>query len=713
VWAAGVALLTLVGGLVPLIWNSHYYYSGDTSQGSYGNWYYLGTALRSGRWPTLEPSAWGAGNFIAEGQLGLYSPLSWLVALGSTVATDVVHFASAVKIAYLVVMALGVFLLARSYGVSDHWSAVAGVAVPLGGFTQYMDAPSWTTNLMVSALLPWAWWGIRRYARGRNPFAGLVAIYLLVTVGYVHGTIMLIVVLAGTLLEDGLRRDRRAVLRTVLLGAFGGLVATTVYLPGVLTSDVTQRDSNQIVNSGFMVLDVSGLAASILPTVRAQVIGWWGTFAPGPMAYVAWFVPLLVAVRWSQARLALRGTSAVVVSLVVALAFVLGPSNVGPLRYPMRLMPFVVLTTVLLTVILLDRAALARVDRSRVVTALAIVGSATYLSMVVVPEQWRIQAAVGTAVAVCLVIVMVVLSRHGAARAAVVVAAVSFGMLGVQHHYFDGRETSAAHDYPRALAEYQRPAAGAVNDGIVVGDPADLGPTDEVFDETLVANTWYLNPHVSMQNVYTTIFFAHHARLTCMTHVGATCPQLLDRLFEPEQTTEVPYVDLMSIDTVQILEPTFEEEDLEIPPPPEGWHVEGRTEDTLLWVRDEPVGPTGGPVWASEGTRVTVTGSSPERVTLHVDDVPAGGGEVLFSRLPWPGYTVTGGTLGEPLEGYLLRVEIPASSAGTDVVLSFRPPAWTVQVASLLLAGGLAVALVVTSAVVAVRRRRGAVSRPR
>jgi L-aminopeptidase/D-esterase-like protein len=118
-------------------------------------------------------------------------------------------------------------------------------------------------------------------------------------------------------------------------------------------------------------------------------------------------------------------------------------------------------------------------------------------------------------------------------------------------------------------------------------------------------------------------------------------------------------------------------------------------------------------VWASEGTRFTVEGSSPERVTLHVDDVPADGGEVVFSRLPWPGYTVTGGTLGDPLKGYLLRVEIPASSAGTDVVVTFRPPAWTVQMASLLLAGGLAVGLLVAGAVVAVRRRGGGLSRPR
>ena len=36
------------------------------------------------------------------------------------------------------------------------------VAAPLCGQAQYADWTSWANGLMATALLPWAWWGIRR-----------------------------------------------------------------------------------------------------------------------------------------------------------------------------------------------------------------------------------------------------------------------------------------------------------------------------------------------------------------------------------------------------------------------------------------------------------------------------------------------------------------------------------------------------------------------
>ena len=90
---------------------------------------------------------------------------------------------------------------------------------------------------MIWALLPWVWWALRRtMVRGANPLPALVLGYLLVTVGYVFGTIMLIVVLAGL---PGRRRaaprPRGACAGCSLSGVLLGLVAVTVYLPGVLT----------------------------------------------------------------------------------------------------------------------------------------------------------------------------------------------------------------------------------------------------------------------------------------------------------------------------------------------------------------------------------------------------------------------------------------------------------------------------------------------
>jgi hypothetical protein len=96
---------------------------------------------------------------------------------------------------------------------------------------------------------------------------------------------------------------------------------------------------------------------------------------------------------------------------------------------------------------------------------------------------------------------------------------------------------------------------------------------------------------------------------------------------------------------------------------------------------------------------------SKRTVRLHVDSTAADGGSVVLSRLAWPGYTVDGGTLADPLRDYLLRVDLPAGSTGTDVVVSFSPPGWTVELGALVVSVAGAV-LWGAAAGLGTRRRR-------
>lgn len=692
-WALATLAAVVVASIIPLIFNPTYYYAADTSQGSYGNWYHLGQELRSGNWPMLNPDVWGSGNYIAEGQMGLYNPLVWLIALGASLASDAVVYSSVVKITFLAVAALGTFLVARSYRVPPALSAFAGTLAPLGGFTLYMDAPSWSTNLMVWALLPWAWWGMLRALRGKSPLAVLCFSYLIVTTGYVHGTIMLLVLLVGFFVEAVVRRERRGIVSVLVVGTFAVLVALTVFLPGVLSAGVTSRDSDEVLNTGFLVLDGTGLASSIIPTVQAQVTGWWGAFAPGPIAYTAWALPLFLLMDSRRLRRLVPDAIPVLTLVGVVLVFVFGPSDVGPLRYPMRLMPFLTTGLVLLLVLVLARARRDSVTRRTVIAVAGIGLVATYLAIAQFPTHWRINLVGGLLVVGALL--GTIRLWFGASRVTRAVgplnAAVCFGivtsvaLVGVQHHYFDGRETSSANDYPGEVAEYQGAVAAGVNNGIVVGDPAAIGASSsEVFDETLVANTWYLNPHVEMQNVYTTIFFEELAATTCMNHVGATCPELLDALFERVEPTDRALVDLLSIDTIQLIKPSLEEDVSDAPPP--GWRLADEGRWTATWVREEPVGPAGGVVWADEGVTVDVVNRTATNVELRVDSVPSDGGEIVLSRLAWPGYRVSGAALSDPVDGFLLTVDVPGGSDGQTVVVTYRPPMWEVQVVSLVTA---------------------------
>jgi hypothetical protein len=79
-----------------------------------------------------------------------------------------------------------------------------------------------------------------------------------------------------------------------------------------------------------------------------------------------------------------------------------------------------------------------------------------------------------------------------------------------------------------------------------------------------------------------------------------------------------------------------------------------------------------------------------------VTSVGSRGGTITFSRLAWPGYSVQGAELVEPVSGTLVRVAVPAGSAGSTVTLRWDPPGWMIELSALataILAGVLWVVL--------------------
>jgi hypothetical protein len=114
VWAVAAVLVALAGNLLLLVQNPRYFFHGDT-QSAYLGWEYrLGEQLRAGHWPLIDLHAWASGNAVAEGQWGLFSPLVAAIGLLATTATNVLVFATVVKLALLCVGVLGTFVLAPS-----------------------------------------------------------------------------------------------------------------------------------------------------------------------------------------------------------------------------------------------------------------------------------------------------------------------------------------------------------------------------------------------------------------------------------------------------------------------------------------------------------------------------------------------------------------------------------------------------------------------
>ncbi len=693
----GAAALTVVLGLSALLLhNGRYFWNGDTPAAYYGWWYHLGDLVRHGRWATLDPHAWKAGNLAAEGQWALWDPLIIGLGLLATAVSKALVLATVVKIAVAAGGALGVFRLARSYGAASPAAYVAAVAAPMGGMTQYLDLPSWWAAQLIWALVPWVWWAVRRTSvHAANPLTALVLGYLLVTVGYVYGTIMLIVLLLACLVDTRIARDRSAFLKVLGIGALLGLVAVTVYLPGVLTASVTARSEGFYFGGKFST-DPLSLFAAVLPT----------SAVPGtsehlePYAYLVWFLPAIAWIDWRRLRAGWRPLGGLLFFFLVTLVIVDGLGQLGPLRWPLRLQPFLVEAVVVVLAVTWTRFGPARPSRRRLAVSLAWVAIAGLLSVYWTDSLWRSHLAAVGVVSAGLVLVWWLVRAGRPARAALAAGLVTLVVLGVQHAAYPDLPSPNRWP-PTDLAGFRAPLSGAVGDVMQVGASDSLLQTNPPGGDMLLGSAWYLNGH-SVQSTYTTINFLSYKNRYCAYYQGDTCGEALATLFSVEPTTGLRRVDLLGVSTLMLISQDFPERRLDHPP--SGWRVGARTTNTTLWVREQPLPGAGAVAWSSPGTSVSDVQIADTGTSFRVDAVPAAGGTVVLSLLAWPGYTTSVGSLSPPVDGYLVTVKVPASASGQVVHVGFHPPGWPLEVGAwvlALVAGGA------WSVVHAVRRRRG------
>jgi hypothetical protein len=698
--AAGLLVATALAAL--LLQDHRHFWYGDTPAAYYGWWYHLGDMVRHGQWSTIDPHAWKGGNLAAEGQWGLWSPLTIGIGLAATVVPSALGLATGVKIGLAVVGALGVFRLVRSYDAPPAVALVAAVVAPMGGMTQYLDVTSWAAAETIWALLPWVWWALRRtMLLGANPLPVLALGYLEVSVGYVYGTIMLIVVLLACLLDCWLARDRAAFLRVLASGALLGLVALTVYLPGVLTASVTSRSTGFHGFGGKFTTDPLAMFTSVLPTAALSE----GTSHVEPYLYVVWLLPVALWLDRRRARAGWRPLAGMLMVLAVTIVVVVGPSQIGPLRWPVRLEPFLVEAVVVSLAVCWSHFGLRRPSLRRLWWSLGWVGASALVSLLRAPSYWDAHVLGALVVGAGLAGVWW-LVREGRAGGAVACAVVfTLASLAVQHAYYP-RSPSPQRYAPSSVGSYRTPLAGAVGEVLQVGasEPVLQDPSAHRGD-LLNGSAWYLNPH-PVQSTYTTINFAAYKDRYCTYYQGDTCPALLKTLFTREPTTGKRRVDLLGVSTLLLIRADFGAHRLQHPPA--GWRVAATTPNTVLWVRLQPLPGAGAVAWTSPGTSVSSVDARDDGTSFRVTDVPASGGTVVLSLLDWPGYATDVGSLADPVDGYLVTVDLPPGSRGRVVHVDFQPPGWHLEL------GAWAVALVagagwsVASAVG--RRRRAAAS---
>ena len=421
-WPLVVVVATAVFAAIPKLVTTWFYQRGDTAVQFAPTWFHLGELTRDGVFPAwLDPNAWAGGNYAAEALFGIYDPLNIPVWLAMSAGGDLMTSMFLIKLCFMVLLALGTYLLCREYDAEAWAAASVAVALPFCGFTLFWDAGSWASGLIAFSYTPWVWFVLRRVMRGTaNPFWGFVVGALAVTQGNPYGVLALVVVGLGLVLEGLLdvdRTDRWAgVLKLVGVGACAALLLPLVFLPLLQTSDLTVRAFGALLGNTGKLQPVAGdfLQASnptAVPPIRAIT---------GPMTvpatFLAWFVvPLLPWLRWGDLRGRLRPVVAPMAVSVVYLALVLAPSKLWMFRWPLRVTEYLYLGLLVLFARLLSRGLATTHVRERVVGSVVAIGVPAYLAWANDPSALH-RLAAGSALVVVLTALALLAARLGALR---------------------------------------------------------------------------------------------------------------------------------------------------------------------------------------------------------------------------------------------------------------------------------------------------------
>jgi hypothetical protein len=682
-WGAVTALTVVLGYLLILVHNNAFFLQDDSESGAIPNWLFVGDRLHQGGLPILTPDAWMGGNWTVEGQSSLWNPVQLAIDYVAPTVDRLDLLAAGVKGCFAIVLALGVYRVALAYGARPVWAAVVGAAMPFSGWVLYYDSATWVTSLFGLAWMIQAWASGVRYARGQSgPIPVFVFTYLALSIGYVHSAIGIALVSLCVLVGEGLRsRSWVPVAKVAAVAIAAALCGIVTFLPGFLTSSVTWRVIGTATNTNLFTAPWSESLNAAIPVALPAIQGFSGSqVQKAPVSYIAWFVlPVLAFVDWGRARRLVRELASPLMLLVVMLIVTAGPSQLGPVRWPARMLPVVSVAVLVLIGVLLSRVVSLSAWRSKAVIAVVLVFISVLRSASALPQGIGVFALWGLALLIASAVVITLGRRFGVTPAAGAVLVSILAVLWVEVGQFPINPGVSQWHMPvsRSAAKTNFPHYRGATIQLGQRAPVRTQAEAEATWRSLVIGNYARTLGLNYVNSYTAVGHQKFSSLLCMRWEGGTCENAEKYLFAVDPTTGLTYADLMGLDRVVLTKHTFPKATAGTAP--RGWHYVNHP-DPLAWILERTtLRARPGRVVASPG--VTVTQVAPSRDTAESMTVSStNGGPVVFSRLLWPGYTAT--LDGHPVrvdsvKGVFVTVRVPAGTQAARLALSFRPPGTT------------------------------------
>lgn len=680
-WPLLTICTIIVLSMFPLLRATNFYYWDDSAAQFLPTWYHFGELIRTGHWPVLlELDAWMGGNYAAEALFGIYNPLYIANFVLVSLLPNIAIAAFIVKLEFMLILGMGVYVLAREYGAARWAASVSAVALPFSGFALYFDTAAWASGLMSFAAVPWVWWSARRSAQQRlNPLWAFLIGALTILGGNPYGALAVCIVFAAVIGESLARKRSREALRSCLVGLCIGAIGPVVYLPLVGNSSVTWRFDQGISNDGMLAPGLGDILNLSAPTYLPLIANWQPTLYT-PAAYFVWFaLPLAAWIRWDILRRRWRELTGLYIATVGFLAFTLSPSELWMFRWPLRVIECVYLGLSIIFAILLSGGLKKTYVYQRAAISVIVVFFSSYLAWAAAPQRiaWHLSAL---ALVGGLTALAVWVWRTSEQRFALVLHIGIAAVLLLQTNAFVGNANLNNYRFPHHVAALKENFADYKGTTIQF---AELGIAKQRFGlypdgawQDILFGSAYRPAEVRSVNAYTGMAFRDFSDTFCFNYIGESCPEGYQNLWKPQDGQGTTLADMMRVDTVVAQKGLIND----VQPQP-GWHVQKDNAAVTVLARNEPHSwPDGRLGSATPGLNITFDKSETDtKEVLRFERTGEQPAQLTFARLNWPGYSARVNGRDRPIRtgpAGLIVVDIPQDAPGGELVLVWQPPSY-------------------------------------
>jgi hypothetical protein len=557
----GVAGLVACVATVPLWTNSFFYFADDFQTFFMPTFAEIARQLKSSSFPFSTPRSWYGGAILAEYQFAVFNPVSLVLYLIIDNVRRLEQAAAIYAVFHIALLSGGLFTLCRTLRIARPEAATAAIAGSTSMWVIYWGAQTWICALVGIAWLPWAFAAlVWAYRDSRFVALGALATTLALISGWPFTIVALgIAVAIGTGADFALRHRVRPCARVCFAMVVGACLAAPALFPLWFYLEESTRLRGSLtgeLSAGFDTLLAAGVP--VFPETW-RIFGGTErlTYSP-PMQYATWFLPaVLVNANWTALTRDKAPTAVILILLVAAFGALSTFATGWHFRMPFRLLPYyhISLTVLAAWLITHGRTTLSsgqiwRVGRTWMALAIPF-GLAMANAGGPNSEQ-----AVWIA-ALCLTALLCRWAQLALPRYWLVVPVVSHAAIFVVLTTSIPENGMVAHwrVMPTKPVEAAKPADAVRQLTLFqpIGKDGSFGlgrKLDAAFWTEIGPGNTAMYQGVESVNGYSAVQPRGFKDTLCFDYMGASCPNIAERLFRKEPSTGHAVIDLLRIERV-------------------------------------------------------------------------------------------------------------------------------------------------------------------